>query len=119
MHRASTMIDVVKKPSPGMERTNLVAMVRRCLLVVGTLVSISVFPVALQAQSGLVAAWNFNEGTGTTVADASGNNNVGTITGATWSTLGRYGNALSFNGVNNRSEERRVGKECRSRWSPY
>ena len=21
--------------------------------------------------------------------------------------------------VNNRSEERRVGKECRSRWSPY
>ena len=24
-----------------------------------------------------------------------------------------------FNGVGNRSEERRVGKECRSRWSPY
>ena len=22
-------------------------------------------------------------------------------------------------GENNRSEERRVGKECRSRWSPY
>ena len=22
-------------------------------------------------------------------------------------------------GANNRSEERRVGKECRSRWSPY
>ena len=22
-------------------------------------------------------------------------------------------------GVENRSEERRVGKECRSRWSPY
>ena len=21
--------------------------------------------------------------------------------------------------INNRSEERRVGKECRSRWSPY
>src|ERR1019366_2411251 len=24
-----------------------------------------------------------------------------------------------FNGDGNRSEERRVGKECRSRWSPY
>ena len=23
------------------------------------------------------------------------------------------------NQINNRSEERRVGKECRSRWSPY
>jgi len=54
-----------------------------------------------QAQSGLVAAWNFNEGTGKTVADASGNNNTGTISGATWSTLGRYGNALSFNGTSN------------------
>ena len=25
----------------------------------------------------------------------------------------------TFNGTKNRSEERRVGKECRSRWSPY
>ena len=24
-----------------------------------------------------------------------------------------------FNFIKNRSEERRVGKECRSRWSPY
>ena len=27
--------------------------------------------------------------------------------------------ALRFEGVHRRSEERRVGKECRSRWSPY
>ena len=26
---------------------------------------------------------------------------------------------LSWNKIKNRSEERRVGKECRSRWSPY
>ena len=26
---------------------------------------------------------------------------------------------VSFEGRNIRSEERRVGKECRSRWSPY
>ena len=29
------------------------------------------------------------------------------------------GTALYYNGILNRSEERRVGKECRSRWSPY
>ena len=48
---------------------------------------------------GLVAAYGFNEGSGTTVADSSGNGNTGTINGATWTTAGRYGNALSFNGT--------------------
>ncbi len=50
--------------------------------------------------TGLVAAYNFNEGAGTTVADASGNGNTGTISGATWTSAGRYGGALSFNGAN-------------------
>jgi Concanavalin A-like lectin/glucanases superfamily len=31
--------------------------------------------------------------------DASGNNNTATLQGATWSTAGRYGAALSFNGT--------------------
>ena len=48
---------------------------------------------------GLVAAYGFNEGTGTTVTDASGNGNNGTISGATWTTSGKYGNALVFNGT--------------------
>src|SRR5256885_10374188 len=34
--------------------------------------------------------------------------------GVHWAKLG-----LRFFGVDERSEERRVGKECRSRWSPY
>jgi glucose/arabinose dehydrogenase/fibronectin type 3 domain-containing protein len=50
---------------------------------------------------GLVGAWAFGEGSGTTTADASGNENVGTLTGASWTTQGRYGNALSFNGAGN------------------
>ena len=50
------------------------------------------------AASGLVAAYGFDEGSGTTVTDASGNGNNGTITGATWATAGKYGKALSFNG---------------------
>jgi hypothetical protein len=49
---------------------------------------------------GLVAAYGFNEGSGTVVTDVSGNGNNGTISGATWTTSGRYGNALSFNGTN-------------------
>ena len=49
--------------------------------------------------SGLVAAYGFEEDTGTTTADASGNANAGTISGATWTTSGRFGNALSFNGT--------------------
>src|SRR5205809_107967 len=51
------------------------------------------------AQTGLVAAYSFDEGTGTTVADASGNNHTGTVSGATWTTAGRYGSALVFNGT--------------------
>jgi Concanavalin A-like lectin/glucanases superfamily/Bacterial Ig domain len=46
--------------------------------------------------SGLVAAYGFEETTGTSVTDASGTGNAGTITGATRSTTGRFGRALSF-----------------------
>jgi hypothetical protein len=50
---------------------------------------------------GLVAAYGFDEGTGTTTADKSGNGNTATIVGSTW-TVGRFGEALSFDGVNDR-----------------
>ncbi len=53
-----------------------------------------------QSTGGLVAAYSFNEGAGTTVTDVSGNGNNGTITGATWTTSGKFGNALVFNGTN-------------------
>src|SRR5689334_14079767 len=56
-----------------------------------------ILPVGAQTTLGLVAAYNFNEGTGTTVADLSGNNLTGTVVGATW-VSGRFGNALSFDG---------------------
>ena len=51
------------------------------------------------APATLVAAYGFDEGTGTTVYDSSGNGNNGTISNATWSTAGKYGDALSFNGT--------------------
>jgi hypothetical protein len=48
---------------------------------------------------GLVAAYGFDEGTGTSTADRSGNGNTATIVGPSW-TVGRFGEALSFDGVN-------------------
>jgi beta-glucanase (GH16 family) len=59
----------------------------------------TVVPAA--AQGGLVAAYGFNEGSGATTADATGNGNTGTISGATWNASGRFGGALSFNGTSN------------------
>src|SRR5258706_569511 len=46
------------------------------------------------------ATYGFNEGSGNTTADASGNANMGTLSGLSWTTAGRYGSALSFNGAN-------------------
>ena len=51
-------------------------------------------------SSGLVAAYAFDEGSGTTVADASGKRNNGTIANARWIKDGKYGSALVFNGAN-------------------
>src|SRR6266705_1413999 len=45
------------------------------------------------------AAYGFNEGSGNTTVDSSGDGNMGTLSGPTWTTAGRYGNALSFNGT--------------------
>ncbi|MFC4118968.1 LamG-like jellyroll fold domain-containing protein [Nonomuraea zeae] len=50
------------------------------------------------ANEGLMAAYGMNEGSGTTVGDASGHNNTGAATDTTWTT-GKHGNALSFNGL--------------------
>lgn len=47
--------------------------------------------------SAPVGRWDFEEGTGTTSYDTSGNGYNGTITGATYKS-GKYGKALNFNG---------------------
>jgi hypothetical protein len=58
------------------------------------------FSVAQQPSSGPVAAYAFDEGSGTSLADASGNGHTGGISGASWSAQGRFGNALGFDGLN-------------------
>ena len=49
---------------------------------------------------GLVAAYGFDETTGSGTNDASGHGNHGTLTGAARTASGRFGRAVSFDGVN-------------------
>jgi hypothetical protein len=58
----------------------------------------SVFQAA--GQPGLVAAYSFDEGSGMTAGDASGNGNAGALSNAAWIAQGKFGKALSFNGAN-------------------
>ena len=52
-------------------------------------------------NNGLVAAYGFNENTGTIANDNSGNGNTGTLTnGPAWSASGKYGAAILFDGTN-------------------
>ena len=55
---------------------------------------------ATSAPNGLVAAYSFDDVSGSTVPDASGGGNNGTLNGATPAQAGRFGAALSFDGVN-------------------
>jgi hypothetical protein len=50
--------------------------------------------------TGLVGAYGFEETTGTTATDSSGTANTGTLNGPTRTTAGKYGSALSFDGIN-------------------
>ena len=59
-------------------------------------------PVSTAARSSdLVAAYNFDEGSGSVLTDLSGRGNAGQIHGARWTTEGRFGGALVFDGVGN------------------
>ena len=58
------------------------------------------YPVTTTSKNGLMATYGFEEISGTTVADASGNGNHGTISNAVRITTGHSGNALQFNGAN-------------------
>lgn len=53
----------------------------------------------VEASSGLVGSWSFDEGAGATVYDSSGNGNNGTLMNAPVWSAGAYGLALTFNGA--------------------
>jgi concanavalin A-like lectin/glucanase superfamily protein/N,N-dimethylformamidase beta subunit-like protein/Big-like domain-containing protein len=54
--------------------------------------------VADPGSLGLVGHWKFDEGSGTTTTDASGNGNTGVLNGPGWTT-GQVNNALNFDGT--------------------
>src|SRR5215207_5554145 len=71
------------------------------LVTIGVAFSVVGSAVFARAQvSNLRAAYSFDEGSGGTVSDGSGNNNTGTLNGASWIPQGKFGGALSFDGVN-------------------
>jgi Concanavalin A-like lectin/glucanases superfamily len=51
------------------------------------------------SAEGLVGAYAFDAGSGTVAADTSGHGNSGTIRGARWTTRGRFGRAMRFDGA--------------------
>lgn len=55
--------------------------------------------IAAATPTGLVAAYSFDDGSGATAADLSGNGNAATLSGATWSPSGQYGGAAQLNGT--------------------
>ena len=64
---------------------------------------LTLLPIShVEAADGLVAAYNFDEGTGSSTNDASGNGNTGTILNAFWRSSGKNGKAILFNGTTSR-----------------
>src|SRR4051812_5385149 len=63
---------------------------------------LAVSPAMALAASGPVAAYGFDEASGTTVTDSSSSGNTGVIDGATRVAGGKFGGALSFDGTNDR-----------------
>ena len=64
---------------------------------------LTLLPIShVEAADGLVAAYNFDEGTGSSTNDASGNTNTGTILNALWRSSGKNGKAILFNGTSSR-----------------
>ena len=57
-------------------------------------------PTAARAAApGAVASYAFEEGTGNTSADTTGNGRTAALRNTTWTSSGRFGNALRFNGT--------------------
>lgn len=62
------------------------------------LLSNGVSVTAQDFTSDLEAYYTFDEGSGSVAADSSGNNNTGTVSGATWSSSGQVDGCLEFDG---------------------
>src|SRR3712207_9256748 len=103
---------------------------KRALIAIGLALCTAIVGVAAAGTASAVATttvglWNFNERSGPAVDSAGSqqNGSVGRLVQRTGSVY-RYSTGTTLPAADRlvivgRSEERRVGKECRSRWSPY
>jgi len=73
---------------------------RTILLILAVMLGSSDVSQAQTPPPGLIATYSFDEGSGLSANDGSGNAHTGVISGATWTIAGKYGSALSFNGTN-------------------
>ena len=75
-------------------------MIQKIFVVLSLLLFLPNLVSAQDITTGLIGHWKFDETSGTTATDSSGNNNTGTLTnGPAWTT-GKIGGAVSFDGVN-------------------
>jgi hypothetical protein len=70
--------------------------------------------MAKAADPDLVGSWRFDEGSGTTAFDSSGNGNDGIIEGDAQWVKGQFGGALEFNGQNARVVAPHIPLDSRS-----
>jgi Concanavalin A-like lectin/glucanases superfamily len=71
-------------------------------LVIALLTLLFAAPAAHAQSNGLVAAYGFEESSGSSAVDGSGAGNTGTLAGSTRSASGRFGAALEFDGIDDR-----------------
>src|SRR6185436_3565054 len=87
---------VLERACVGVEGNG--TLIRRVTALVICLAALAL-PAPALAATGLVAAYSFDEGSGSVLNDVSGNGHSGSINGAAWA-AGHSGGALSFNGTN-------------------
>src|SRR3954463_8230769 len=80
----------------------------RVLFAIAAVMLTGVVTADAHAAPGLVAAYSFDENSGSTLGDQSGNGHDGTVVGASW-TPGKYGSALNFNGTSSRVDLPQLG----------
>jgi len=72
------------------------------MVFIGNVISILEDTTVRAEGSHLVGYWSFDEGTGITAADSSGNGNTGSLVNSPYWIDGKSGKALSFDGTDNR-----------------
>jgi concanavalin A-like lectin/glucanase superfamily protein/Big-like domain-containing protein len=86
--------------SPSSSYTYAVSAYDAANNVSGTSATVAATTPALPSPTlSLVAAYGFSEGSGITTMDVSSNNNTATLSAAAWTSSGRFGSGLTFNGT--------------------